>query len=87
MPLAITIAPGEDEEANKRRKMLQEALEMDRDNREDESVDKDALADRVKPADNSDDDSDEEHSEDHDETAVLLREVEKHKREGAADQA
>jgi hypothetical protein len=30
MPLVITVAPGEDDEAKKRRKMLQEALEMDR---------------------------------------------------------
>jgi hypothetical protein len=51
-------------------------------------VGKDALADKVKPADDSDDDSDEEHLEDHGDTAVLLRELEKNRREGApADQA
>jgi protein CWC15 len=90
-PLAIADAPAEDEEAHKRRKILQEALEMDRDDdTEDESVDEEtAPADKAKPAaDGSDDDDDDgDDSDDEDETAVLLRELEKIKRERAADQA
>jgi len=59
-----------DDEANKRRKVLQDALELDKDDEDDEDKD-------------DDDDSDEE--QDEDDTAELLRELEKIKRERAAE--
>jgi protein CWC15 len=79
-------------EASKRRKILADALEMDRDDSDDESADgdkaagADASAEKKPAADDDDDDSDDE-SDDEDETAVLLRELEKIKRERAADKA
>jgi len=65
----------EDEEANKRRKLLQEALEMDKDDDEGDGEEKDG-----DDGDESDDDSEEE-----DDTAELLRELEKIKRERAEE--
>ncbi|KAI0076378.1 Cwf15/Cwc15 cell cycle control protein, partial [Panus rudis PR-1116 ss-1] len=67
-----------DEESNKRRKLLQEALEMDKD--DDESGDEKEGED--KGEDDEDDDSDDE---DEDDTAELLRELEKIKRERAEE--
>lgn len=65
----------EDDEANKRRKLLQEALEMDKDDEDDEEKDDDDV-----------DESDEE-SEEEDDTAELLRELEKIKRERAEEKS
>ncbi|KAG6877973.1 hypothetical protein C0993_001375 [Termitomyces sp. T159_Od127] len=69
-----------DEEANKRRKLLQEALEMDKDDEDDEDDDKKSKEDGT---DSNDDDSDED--DDEDDTAELLRELEKIKRERAEE--
>ncbi|KAF4598831.1 hypothetical protein EYR38_007239 [Pleurotus pulmonarius] len=71
-----------DEEANKRRKLLQDALEMDKDD-DDEGEDDDDKGSKAKDdeADGSDDDSDDEE----DDTAELMRELEKIKRERAAE--
>ncbi|RPD70405.1 Cwf15/Cwc15 cell cycle control protein [Lentinus tigrinus ALCF2SS1-7] len=67
---------GQDEESNKRRKLLEEALELDKDDDdEDEDKDKDEYEDE-----DEDDEDDEE-----DDTAELLRELEKVKRERAEE--
>jgi len=68
----------EDDEANKRRKLLQEALEMDKDDDDDD--------DEEEKNDNDDDESDED-SEEEDDTAELLRELEKIKRERAEEKS
>jgi len=63
----------EEDETNKRRKLLQEALELDKDDDEDEN-------------DENGDESDED-SEEEDDTAELLRELEKIKSERAEEKA
>lgn len=74
-----------DEEANKRRKLLQEALELDKDDDEDEKNEKTAGQDKDEGEEgDSDEDSDDD---DDDDTAELLRELEKIKRERAEDKA
>ncbi|GAA6020221.1 hypothetical protein JCM10207_004377 [Rhodosporidiobolus poonsookiae] len=83
----------ESEAAAKRRKILQEAAELDRDDSEDESESEDEKdgakdgADKGKgkevDEDEDDDDSDDDDSED--ETAELLRELEKIKKERAEE--
>ncbi|TDL16452.1 Cwf15/Cwc15 cell cycle control protein [Rickenella mellea] len=77
--LAMENAPAGpvDEEANKRRKLLQDALELDKDDDEGEGDDN---AEK-KDDEGSDDDSDDEE----DDTAELLRELEKIKRERAEE--
>ncbi|KAA1476982.1 Cwf15/Cwc15 cell cycle control protein [Dentipellis sp. KUC8613] len=87
-----------DEESNKRRRVLEEAMELDRDadsDEEKESGDGDedgsesgkgkgkAKAD----SDADDDEDDEEDSDEEDDTAELLRELEKIKRERAEEKA
>jgi len=67
----------EEDEANKRRKLLQEALEMDKDDDEDDQGEKN---------DDEGDESDED-SEEEDDTAELLRELEKIKRERSEEKA
>lgn len=88
------ITASEDEETNKRRKLLQEALELDKDDDDDESSDeKDEKSDKEMDAngnksgeDNGDDDEEEEDDDDdEDETAELLRELAKIKRERAEE--
>ncbi|KAI0031984.1 Pre-mRNA-splicing factor Cwf15/Cwc15 [Vararia minispora EC-137] len=83
---AIDAHPGDaDTEANKRRKLLQEALEMDKDA---DSDDEDGSEEEGKEegAEKADDESEEgDDDEDEDETAELLRELEKIKRERAAE--
>jgi len=96
------VAAIEDEEANKRRKVLQEALEMDKDADSDEDGDGDGNEDSPKGDTNGvpqkasqdatgggDDDNEDEDDEedDEDETAELFRELEKIKRERAAEKA
>ncbi|KAH9976276.1 Pre-mRNA-splicing factor Cwf15/Cwc15 [Lactifluus volemus] len=94
----LPLAPAaiEDGEANKRRKVLQDALEMDRDadSDEDEDVggpngDTNGETNAQDEHSNGDDDGDEEEEEDdeEDDTAELLRELEKIKRERAAEKA
>ncbi|KAL1738525.1 Pre-mRNA-splicing factor Cwf15/Cwc15 [Schizophyllum fasciatum] len=95
-PLAIEgAAPGAgaDEESNKRRKLLQEALEADKDS-DDEDEGEDGAkqpgdADKKsKAGDEEDEDEDEDDSdEDEDDTDELLRELEKIKRERAEEKA
>lgn len=100
---AIEDAPPADDEANKRRKLLQDALEMDRDDDDDDesgSETGDAKKRKNVPdgegdeemkesgaADDSGEDEDSDGDDDEDETAVLLRELEKIKRERAEEKA
>ncbi|KAF8161364.1 Pre-mRNA-splicing factor Cwf15/Cwc15 [Crassisporium funariophilum] len=76
-PLEVEDAVPVDDEANKRRKLLQEALELDKDDDDEDEEDKE-----MKDEDESDEDSDEE-----DDTAELLRELEKIKRERAEEKS
>ncbi|KIJ95092.1 hypothetical protein K443DRAFT_338287 [Laccaria amethystina LaAM-08-1] len=83
-PLAVedsSTAPV-DEEANKRRKLLQEALELDRD----DDDEKDGENSKTKD-DEGDDESEEDSDDEEDDTAELLRELEKIKRERAEEKA
>ncbi|KAI0752782.1 Pre-mRNA-splicing factor Cwf15/Cwc15 [Daedaleopsis nitida] len=65
---------GQDEESNKRRKLLQDALELDKDDDDDEE------------GENEDEDEDDDEDEDEeDDTAELLRELERIKRERAEE--
>ncbi|THH17095.1 hypothetical protein EW146_g3648 [Bondarzewia mesenterica] len=77
------VAVIENEEANKRRKLLQQALEMDKD----EESDEDSGSENAGPKEKEkDDESEEEESdEEEDDTAELLRELEKIKRERAEE--
>ncbi|KAF8633259.1 hypothetical protein AX17_004435 [Amanita inopinata Kibby_2008] len=68
----------EDEEANKRRKLLQQALELDKDDGESEDDEKDKM---------DEDESSEESEEDEDDTDELLRELERIKRQRAEEKA
>ncbi|KAL1759844.1 Pre-mRNA-splicing factor Cwf15/Cwc15 [Schizophyllum commune] len=89
-PLAIesgTSESGQDEESNKRRKLLQEALEADKDS-DDEEEEGEEGEKKSKAGDaeeDEEDDSDED--EDEDDTDELLRELEKIKRERAEEKA
>jgi len=92
--LAIESAPEQaDDEANKRRKMLQQALELDRDDDDDEDEPKDGEKNEAgdggskgKENGSGDEEEDEdEDEEDEDDTAELLRELEKIKRERAQE--
>lgn len=74
-----TNAAPADDEANKRRKLLQEALELDKDDDEDDN-DEDEEKKEDEDMDEDDDEDDEE-----DDTAELLRELEKIKRERAEE--
>ncbi|KAJ4471524.1 Cwf15/Cwc15 cell cycle control protein [Lentinula aciculospora] len=76
-----------DDEANKRRKMLQDAIEMDKDDdeEEEEEIEKDQ-EDGQRHGEDEDEDSDED-SDEEDDTAELLRELEKIKRERAEEKA
>ncbi|KAG5219686.1 Cwf15/Cwc15 cell cycle control protein [Salix suchowensis] len=68
-----------DEEANKRRKLLQDALEMDKDEEEEEEEEDKGSKPKDDEAMIGDDDDDD------DDTAELMRELEKIKRERAAE--
>ncbi|KAK7049221.1 complexed with cef1p [Paramarasmius palmivorus] len=85
LPLQDGSAAGADEEANKRRKLLQEALELDKDDDDEDSDDeKKSSADKDK---DEEEDDDEDSDDDEDDTAELLRELEKIKRERAEEKA
>ncbi|KAL0065568.1 complexed with cef1p [Marasmius tenuissimus] len=75
-----------DEEANKRRKLIQEAIELDKDDDEDEDEDQKGETNGNKDEDDEDDDDSDE-DDDEDDTAELLRELEKIKRERAEEKA
>ncbi|QRW12669.1 cell cycle control protein Cwf15/Cwc15 [Ceratobasidium sp. AG-Ba] len=78
---------GEDDAATKRRKMLQEVLELDKDD-DDEEQPKDKGKGKA-PANDDDDEEeedDDDSDDDEDETAQLLAELEKIKRERAAEE-
>ncbi|QRW25367.1 cell cycle control protein Cwf15/Cwc15 [Rhizoctonia solani] len=89
---AIENGPSEEEDpASKRQKMLQEALELDRDDDDDDAKVQDkgkgkATADDMDVDDDDDDDEDEDSDDDEDETAQLLAELERIKRERAAEE-
>ncbi|KAG6918887.1 hypothetical protein DXG01_010951 [Tephrocybe rancida] len=98
-PLLVEGGPT-DEEANKRRKLLQEAMDLDKDDEDDEEGEKKSqkddeddrlagsafeLSDVCAHISSDEDDSDEE--DDEDDTAELLRELEKIKRERAEEKA
>ncbi|KAL0567692.1 complexed with cef1p [Marasmius crinis-equi] len=77
------------DEANKRRKLIQEALELDKDDDDDDDDNDDgekgkANGDKVE---DEDEDDDEDSDDDEDDTAELLRELEKIKRERAEEKA
>jgi len=72
-----------DEESNKRRKLLQEALELDKDDDDDDEDGKDEKDEK----DDNENESEEESDDDEDDTAELLRELEKIKRERAEEKA
>jgi protein CWC15 len=76
-PLPVENGPA-DEEANKRRKLLQDALDLDKDDEEEEDNDK-------KGDEDKDEESEEDSDDDEDDTAELLRELEKIKRERAEE--
>lgn len=87
-------AQGEDEAAAKRRKVLQEAADLDKDDSEDEEEEGDeeegeGKKDKGKGKATSDDEEEDEESsdddDDEDETAELLRELEKIKKERAEE--
>ncbi|KAF7294060.1 hypothetical protein MKEN_01452400 [Mycena kentingensis (nom. inval.)] len=86
-PLALeggsASAPPADDESNKRRKLLEESLALDRDDDDDEEED----GEKQKDGDGSGSDSDSDDDDDEDETAELLRELEKIKRERAEEKA
>jgi len=77
----------EGEEANKRRKILQEALEMDKDDDDDEEEEKEKKGKDDDDDEEEDDDDEDDDDDDEDETAELLRELEKIKRERAEEKA
>ncbi|KAI0669557.1 Pre-mRNA-splicing factor Cwf15/Cwc15 [Trametes maxima] len=74
---------GADDESNKRRKLLQEALELDKDDDDDDADEKSEKAANGDADDDDDEDDDEDDEED--DTAELLRELEKIKRERAEE--
>ncbi|KAF5320949.1 hypothetical protein D9619_001621 [Psilocybe cf. subviscida] len=75
---------GADEESNKRRKLLQDALELDKD---DDDDDESGSEKGKKKAEESEEEDSEEDSDDEDDTAELLRELDKIKRERAEEKA
>ncbi|KAI9448696.1 Pre-mRNA-splicing factor Cwf15/Cwc15 [Lactarius psammicola] len=99
LPVEDAPTVSEDEEVKKRRKVLQEALEMDKDADSDEGDgDGDGANDSKGNANgdrgggeedggDDDDNDDDEEDDEEDDTAELLRELEKIKRERAAEQA
>ncbi|KZT69679.1 Cwf15/Cwc15 cell cycle control protein [Daedalea quercina L-15889] len=78
-PLAVE--NGQGEEANKRRKLLQEAIELDKDD------DEDAGEKENKDDEDEDDEDEEDEDDDEDDAAELMRELEKIKRERAEEKA
>ncbi|KIM40375.1 hypothetical protein M413DRAFT_73347 [Hebeloma cylindrosporum] len=88
-PPLLEDAPAQpaDDESNKRRKLIQEALALDKDDDDDEeSVDEKGKG-KAKEDEDEDEDESEEDSDEEDDTAELLRELEKIKRERAEEKA
>lgn len=88
---AIENGSAEEDAASKRRKMLQEALELDGDSDEeakpkDKGKGKAPASDKDEDEDDDDDDDDDDSDDDEDETAQLLAELERIKRERAAEE-
>ncbi|KAF8525793.1 Pre-mRNA-splicing factor Cwf15/Cwc15 [Hysterangium stoloniferum] len=79
---SMAVIENGDDEGNKRRKLLQEAVDLDKD--DDDEGENDA-GDRTEKDDQ--DDSEEDSDEEEDDTAELLRELEKIKRERAEEKA
>ncbi|KAJ2931555.1 hypothetical protein H1R20_g5613, partial [Candolleomyces eurysporus] len=93
-PIAAIENGAASDEANKRRKLLQEALELDKDDDSDEEDEDEGKGKGKKKAaagdedeDEDEDESEEEDSDEEDETAELMRELEKIKRERAEEKA
>ncbi|KAH7099930.1 Cwf15/Cwc15 cell cycle control protein, partial [Auriculariales sp. MPI-PUGE-AT-0066] len=82
--LALEDTPAANEEVSKRQKLLQDAIELDKD--DDDEVE-DAPTDKAKGVDADDDDDEDDSDDDEDDTAELLRELEKIKRERAEEKA
>lgn len=93
----LAITAGDEEESNKRRKLLQEVIDLDKDDDDSDEDEQGAGAPaggmdkgkgRADDADSdADDDDDDDDDSDEDETAELLRELEKIKRERAEEKA
>jgi len=77
-PDRLAITNGTDDESHKRRKLLEDVIDLDRDDDDDDRVE----GERKQESDSEEDEEDEE-----DETAELLRELEKIKRERAEEKA
>jgi len=71
----------------KRRKLLQDALELDKDDDDEVEVKEENRTAKAESNDDDDGDGDDEEDEGEDETAELLRELEKIKKERAEEQA
>ncbi|EAU91802.2 hypothetical protein CC1G_04570 [Coprinopsis cinerea okayama7 len=76
-----------DDESNKRRKLLQEALELDKDDDDSDEEEKKAKEGKDGSEDESEEEDDDDDDDDEDETDELLRELEKIKRERAEEKA
>ncbi|KAG1753221.1 Cwf15 Cwc15 cell cycle control protein [Suillus lakei] len=75
---------GDGTEANKRRKLLEEALELDKDDDDDDDEKEEGAESRGQE---NGEEQDEEESDEEDETAELMRELEKIKKERAEEKA
>ncbi|KAG1739889.1 Cwf15/Cwc15 cell cycle control protein [Suillus paluster] len=75
-----------EDEANKRRKLLQEALELDKDDDDDDEKEEGVQSGGQENGEERDEESEEE-SDEEDETAELMRELEKIKKERAEEKA
>ncbi|KIK45303.1 hypothetical protein CY34DRAFT_801808 [Suillus luteus UH-Slu-Lm8-n1] len=75
------------DEANKRRKLLEEALELDKDDDEDDDEKEEGAESRGQDNGEEQDEESEEESDEEDETAELMRELEKIKKERAEEKA
>ncbi|KAG1858308.1 Pre-mRNA-splicing factor Cwf15/Cwc15 [Suillus tomentosus] len=88
-PLPLTLTNGNateaGDEANKRRKLLEEALELDKDDDDDEEKEEGAESKEQENGEEQDEESEE--SDEEDETAELMRELDKIKKERAEEKA
>ncbi|KZT05437.1 Cwf15/Cwc15 cell cycle control protein [Laetiporus sulphureus 93-53] len=82
-PLAVENGHGEEDEANKRRKLLQEAIELDKDDEDEEKSEKGEREDEEE----EEEEEDESDEDEEDDAAELMRELEKIKRERAEEKA
>ncbi|GJE97556.1 Cwf15/Cwc15 cell cycle control protein [Phanerochaete sordida] len=83
-PLAVENGVAGEDEANKRRKLLQEAMEMDKDDDDEDEKPTESGEKEAEDGEDSEEDDDDD-DDDEDDSAELLRELEKIKRERAAE--